>query len=195
MRCGTEADVRATAPVRRVVLRSKAIARGVRDLVELVVLSCQSSVGGQILFGVALVIRCSCCTSRYPTIQRCAGLDGQTVEGAMSREQGAEHVEVTIPIPMQLFRQPENQIERDVFDAGPAQRVNSGADARGVMGAVHPFQDVVVERLGAEGDAVYSGALPGAGGVGRDVFGVGLQRHFDVYTLCGLVNPGLAARG
>src|SRR5437868_752415 len=104
MRGGAETDVGTAGPVRRVVLRPKAGACGVRHLVELIAVGRQPSVGGQILFGVALVIRCACCPSRYPTIERCAGFDGQSIEGAMSREQGAEHIEISLPITVQLFR-------------------------------------------------------------------------------------------
>src|SRR5256885_11533217 len=121
MRCGTEADVGATAPVRRVVFRSKAIARGVRDLVELVVLCCQSSVGGQILFGVALVVRCSCGTSRYPTIQRCAGLDGQAIQREVRGSEREGHIEIALPVAMQFVGKREDQVQRNVFDAGAAQ--------------------------------------------------------------------------
>src|SRR2546427_5667616 len=44
---------------------------------------------------------------------------------------------------------------------------------------MHPAQHAVIERLGTERDAVDAGGAPGDGTVGRHVFRIGLERHFD----------------
>jgi hypothetical protein len=82
-------------------------------------------------------------------------------------------VQVAFPVSVQILRQAEDQVERDVVDPSPAQRVDRGTDSRRVVGAVHPFQDLIVKRLAAERDTVDAGGVPGAGVVWSDVFGVG----------------------
>ena len=57
-------------------------------------------------------------------------------------------------------------------------------NARGVVGAVHPFQDGVVERLGAEAHPVDAGGAPCSGVLGGDIFGVGFERDLDIGTGC-----------
>jgi len=80
----------------------------------------------------------------------------------MRRPQRERHIEVAFPVALQLVGQREDQVERDVLDAGATQGVHRGTDARGVVRAVHPLEHVVIERLGAEGDAVDAGGAPGA---------------------------------
>src|SRR5438046_4573024 len=79
---------------------------------------------------------------------------------------------------MQFLRQAEDQVERDVIDARPTERLNGDADPCRVVGPVHPFQDVVVERLGTEAHPVDSGRMPGSGVVWSHVFRVGFEGDF-----------------
>ena len=87
---------------------------------------------------------------------------------------------------MQFLRQAEDQVERDVIDARSTERLNRDADPCRVVGPVHPFQDVVVERLGTEAHPVDSGRMPGSGVVWSHVLRVGFEGHLN--AKCGIRN-------
>ena len=100
----------------------------------------------------------------------------------MRRFQAEGRIEVAHPIAPQFLRQRKNQIEGDVPEPCVPQRLHGPLRLRGVVGAVHPFQNIVIERLGAQAHAVDAGGTPGVGRVDRDVFGVGFEGDLD----CGL---------
>src|SRR6267378_3643053 len=111
MRRGTEAQIGATRPVGRVVARAVAVAFGVRDLVEAVAVASEPLVRVQVLLRIALVVGRRGGAARDPAGQRGPFLDGEPIEGEVSREQGAGEVQVARPVALELRRKRENEIE------------------------------------------------------------------------------------
>ena len=97
----------------------------------------------------------------------------------MGGRQGDGAIEVARPVALQLHGQGEDQIERDIGDARLSQRLDGLTDAGRIVGAMHPLQRTIRERLGAEGDAIDAGGAPGGRVLDRHVVGVGFQRDFN----------------
>jgi len=68
----------------------------------------------------------------------------------MRRSQRERHVEVAFPIAVEVVGGARRSgSSENVLDPRAAQGVHRGADARGVVRAVHPLEHPVVERLRA----------------------------------------------
>src|SRR3989442_93319 len=107
-------------------------------------------VSKQVFFRVSLVVSGGRGAARDPAGKRSALLDDEPIEGEVSREQGAGEVKVARPVALELRGKRENEIERDVVEPRGPERPHGLADARRVVSAMHPLQDLVVEGLGAQ---------------------------------------------
>ena len=87
------------------------------------------------------------------------------------------------------FRQPENEIEREGFNACRAEVLNRSRNRRRVVRAVHPAEHRGVERLSADRHPIHARFSPSAGRVGRHIVRVGFESNLDRATPPGF--PGL----
>src|SRR2546425_12543425 len=116
----------------------------------MIAVSRKPHVSKQVLIRISLVVSGGRGAARDPAGKRSALLDGEAIEGEGSREQGAGEGQVARPVAPELRRERENEIERDVVEPRGPERPHGLADARRVVSAMHPLQDLVVEGLGAQ---------------------------------------------
>src|SRR2546430_67721 len=77
---------------------------------------------------------------------RDAGIDNISLDliFALPAERQSQ-LQVPLPVALELGRQGEDQVERDVVDPGVPERPHRRGNARRVVGAMHPRQNTVIE--------------------------------------------------
>ena len=88
--------------------------------------------------------------------------------------------EIALPVAPQRRREGENEIEREIIDAARARVVHGPHGLVRRMRAMHPLEDLGVEALRTDGEAVDPGTAPALDGVGGHVIRIGLERHLGV---------------
>ena len=116
--------------------------------------------------------------------------DGQTVDGEMVGGKREEAVEIAVEIGEGLVRDGEDEIERQVVEAGGARLGANGLHRPGIVGAAERFQVVRLERLDAQAEPIAAGGTQRFKLGERQRFGVGLDGHFDLAGVGKLVGYG-----
>ena len=92
----------------------------------------------------------------YHCRQRAAFLDRELVCGNVLRGHPDDSVQCPGQCPVVKMGQSEYDIQADVADAGAAEYPEGAPRTFGVVAAVHPAEDPVIEALDAHADAAYS---------------------------------------
>jgi len=116
-----------------------------------------------------------------PSLQRRVGLHREPVATDVRRRELEGSPDVVAPGAIHFGRQCEDKVERPVVESGVAQCLDGTRRLRGVVGAVHPAKDVVVEALHTQRHARNASRAP-FGGRGRgDVFRIRLDRDLRAW--------------
>src|SRR3954447_11301212 len=99
-----------------------------------------------VLFFAALDAR----TAVGPARDRRLRFDRQPVKREMIRSQLQSLIEIASPRPIEMARQGEDQIDRNVGYAAAPEHFDRSAYLLGCMGAVHPFQRGSIKGLRAK---------------------------------------------
>ena len=110
-----------------------------------------------------------------PVAQRGMRLHRQAVQGEVLGLERKGALQVGSPVPPECRRQAEDEVEREIVDAGGAERLDCQWDLVGGVGAVHPLEHGGIERLDAERHPVHAGGCARRWPLRRHVFRVGLQ--------------------
>ena len=89
-------------------------------------------------------------------------------------------LDVAQPLPSGLARKAVHQVDADVSDAGPPQRLHGPCRIGRLVPAAEKGQPCIVEGLSTHAHPVHRQAADGRRIFGRDVVGIALHRH-----LCG----------
>src|SRR2546423_2574381 len=118
-------------------------------------------------------------------------LHRQTVEREVGWCQLDRGCQVLAPRPIEMRRQRENQVERNILDPGAAKGREGVADLLSVVGSMHPFERPIIEALRAEGYAIDAGVNPVGDGEVVNVVGVRLDRYFRLARDCAAKADGV----
>ena len=162
--------------------------------------------GGKRLMGVeeltfvTLVRRLGDESAVAPPTQRGRRFGCQPVDRQVRRLERQRRGNVGGPAAGHLVRQREDQVERDVIDAPGARVLDGGANRSCIVRAMHPSQNIIVERLCANRKPVHARGSPRVYGLPRYILRIGLDGDFRAgvdrearpQDLQQLSNPGTA---
>ncbi len=114
----------------------------------------QNDVGLQELGGVPVLVHRHDFATGGPPCQRRVILDGETVEREVIGPEREGALQIQAPIAFERRGQPEDEVERQLRDAGVPKARGGGSDLLRAVGPVHPGEHRRIERLRAERDAV-----------------------------------------
>ena len=162
----TQANIRLALPVSAVV---DGLVSGLGEIGNLVVVVAGGAElpAQQVVLGAADLVRGFLVFAVFqPHGQHAVSLHRELVAGDVLRIQGQGLVDGLFPDGVREIAQAEDEVDADVVESRFPEQAEGFPGACGVVPAVHPLQEVVVEGLHAHADAVHA-QLPEAFQVGE----------------------------
>src|SRR5258705_5137073 len=135
----------------------------------------EEPVGGEELSLITLLRLLDGLPSLHPATERSTSLDGEAVERDVIGREVGQRAHVSLEVATERLGEREDQVGREILDAGLARRRHRAPDGTRVVGAVHPGQHLLVEALRSEREPVDAGGGPRPSTLGSEVVRIGLD--------------------